>query len=317
MHMARFVVTGAFGYTGRFITQRLLDQGHDVHTLTNSPDREHPFGDRVSVSPFHFDNPEALQMELAGADVLINTYWVRFNHRDFNHDEAVNNTRTLFVAAAEAGVGRVVHVSITNPSLDSDLPYFRGKAELEVALKESGLSYAILRPAVLFGEDDILVNNIAWGVRRFPIVGVFGDGQYRIQPMYVDDMAALAVTQAQQREDAVIDAVGPETFTFRELVDTIGRIIGKRRKIIPLPAGVGYMVASVVGRLVNDVFLTREEIAALMEDLLVTESPPSGETKLTQWAAEHADTIGVKYASELARRRDRVHSYAQIQQGAG
>jgi uncharacterized protein YbjT (DUF2867 family) len=307
--MARYVVTGAFGYSGRYITARLLDQGHTVHTLTNSPDRPNPFGDRVSASPFHFDNPEALVQALRGADALINTYWVRFNHHDFSHTTAVDNTRRLFDAARAAGLRRIVHVSITNPSEDSRLEYFRGKAVLERALRESGLSYAILRPAVLFGKEDILVNNIAWALRRLPVFGIFGDGAYRLQPIYVDDLAELAATQAAATENRVIDAIGPETFTYRELVETIGGIIGKKRLILRVSPRIGYFTSILIGKIVGDVLLTREEIEGLMRDLLCTDSPPAGHTKLTEWAREHADDLGRRYASELARRRDRAAAY--------
>ena len=177
------MVTGAFGYSGNYIARRLLDRGHKVHTLTNSLRRKNPFGDRVRSFLFNFDDPTALAESLRGTAVLYNTYWVRFNHRSFKHAGAVENTLKLFEAAKEAGVGRVVHVSITNPSKDSHLEYFSGKAELEQALVESGLSHAILRPTVLFGKEDILINNIAWLLRRFPLFGVFGNGQYKLQPI--------------------------------------------------------------------------------------------------------------------------------------
>lgn len=189
------VVTGAFGYSGRYIARRLLDCGHTVRTLTNSPDRRNEFAGRVQATPFHFDDPPRLVRALAGAAVLYNTYWVRFNHADFKHATAVENTLKLFAAAQQAGVRRIVHVSITNPAEDSPLEYFSGKARLERALRESGVSYAILRPTVLFGKEDVLVNNIAWILRRLPFFGVFGDGTYRLQPIYVDDLAKLAVVQ--------------------------------------------------------------------------------------------------------------------------
>jgi len=306
------VVTGAFGYTGKYITRRLLAEGVQVRTLTNSPNREHSFSGPVEAHPFNFDNPAKLVESLRGATVLYNTYWVRFNHTDFKHATAVQNTRTLFAAAKEAGVRRVVHVSITNPSEDSPLEYFKGKAQLERALKESGLSYAILRPTVLFGEEDILVNNIAWTLRRFPAFGVFGDGQYRLQPLYVDDMAKLAVEQGRSAENITIDAIGPETFTYRELVKQIGAIIGKPRPIFSMPPSLGYAVGYVLGAIVGDVMITRDEIEGLMEDLLYTTSPPAGETKLTEWAQHHADSLGKKYASELARRKDRTSAYERL-----
>ena len=302
-------VTGAFGYSGKYIARRLLAAGRRVITLTNSTDRANEFGGQIRAFLFYFDRPDELAASLAGVEVLYNTYWVRFNHKLFRHADAVRNTLILFDAAQRAGVRRIVHVSITNPAEDSPLEYFRGKARLERALIESGLSYAILRPTVLFGAEDILINNIAWLLRRLPVFGVFGDGSYRLQPIYVDDLAALAVEQGAGAENVILNAIGPETFTYRELVEAIGRLIGAPRPVIGVPPGVGYWVGRLVGSLMGDVTITREEIAGLMANLLYVDAPPAGTTKLTAWIAAHADTVGRRYASELARRVDRVRAY--------
>lgn len=302
-------VTGAFGYSGKYIAQRLLEEGRSVITLTNSRGRRNPFGDRIRVLPFHFDSPGKLAESLRGVSVLYNTYWVRFNHSSFSHADAVRNTEILFRAAKAAGVSRVVHVSITNPSEDSPLEYFSGKARLERSLVESGLSHAILRPTVLFGKEDILVNNIAWALRRLPVFGVFGSGQYRLQPIYVDDLAQLAVEQGRQTGNVTINAIGPETFTYRGLVESIGKIIGKNRRIVSVPPSVGYAVGWIIGKLVGDVMITREEIKGLMDDLLCVDTPPAGTTKLTDWARERSATLGLHYTSELARRQDRSAEY--------
>jgi len=306
------IVTGAFGYTGKYITARLLKEGARVRTLTNSLNRANPFGGAVEAQPFNFDAPEKLVESLRGATVLYNNYWVRFNYKDFDHSKAVQNTLTLIAAAKQAGVERVVHISITNPSEDSDLAYFAGKARLERALMESGLSYAILRPTVIFGREDVLINNIAWTLRRLPVFGIFGDGNYRLQPIYVDDLAALVVTQGKSRENCIIDAIGPETFTYRELVRTIADLIGVRRWIVSVPPWFGYAVGSLISRMQGDVFITREEIEGLMRGLLYVDAPPAGQTKLTDWARDHAETLGVKYASELARRKDRQRAYSEL-----
>ncbi|MBN2473691.1 MAG: NAD(P)H-binding protein [Pirellulales bacterium] len=302
-------VTGAFGYSGKYIAGRLLADGKTVVTLTNSLRRRNPFGRQVRAVPFHFDRPGKLAESLRGVSVLYNTYWVRFNHRGFTHADAVQNTMRLFQAAQAAGVRRVVHVSITNPSEDSPLDYFRGKARLERELVNSGLSHAILRPTVLFGKEDILVNNIAWALRRLPVFGVFGDGQYKLQPIYVDDLADIAVQQGRQSEDRVLDAIGPETFTYRGLVQTIGQIIGKKRPMVSVPPALGYAAGWVIGKLMRDVMITREEITGLMANLLYVDSPPAGHTRLTEWAQQRASLLGLRYTSELARRRDRELEY--------
>ncbi len=311
-HAVTHAVTGAFGYSGKYIARRLLAEGHDVITLTGSPNRSNPFGGRVRAFPFDFDNPRRLAETLNGVEVLYNTYWVRFNHHLFTHADAVRNTKILFRAASDAGVQRIVHVSITNPSEDSPLEYFRGKAQLERALKEIGVSHAVLRPTVLFGKEDILVNNIAWALRRLPIFGVFGDGSYKLQPIYVDDLAELAVRQGLSREDVVIDAIGPETFTYRELVTTIARILGlHRRWIVSVPPRVGYLAGTILGRMMGDVLITWEEVLGLMDNLLCVDSPAASSTRLTGWVAENSETLGRRYACELARRRNRALDYGE------
>ncbi len=296
------VVTGAFGYTGKYIARRLLAQGRKVKTLTGHPGRPNPFGeDRVAAAPFNFEKPNELRESLRGVSTLYNTYWVRFSHGPVTFEDAVQNTKTLIAAASDAGVKRFVHVSITNPSLDSPLPYFNGKARLEQALAESSLSYAIVRPTVIFGIEDILVNNIAWLLRHFPVFVVPGSGDYRLQPIYVEDMAQLVVDVAQREENVTLDAVGPDIFTFDEMVRLIAEKVGSKARIVHTSPGVALFLSRLVGYLVNDVTLTPDEVDGLTANLLVSESPPTGHTHLADWLAENVDRVGTGYASELAR----------------
>ncbi len=309
MNQELHAVTGAFGYSGKYIAKRLLNLGHDVITLTNSVNRANPFAGKIKAFRFNFDNPTKLIESLRGVSVLYNTYWVRFNHKMFQHADAVKNTLILFNAAKAANVDRIVHLSITNPSKDSALEYFSGKAKLEEALIDLGISYAILRPTVLFGKEDILINNIAWVLRHIPVFGVFGNGEYRIQPIYVDDLASLAVEHGRKRNNIILDAIGPETFTYREMVKTIGKAIGKNRPIISIPPALGLLVGSILGKIVGDVVITREEIKGLMAGLLATDSPPAGNTMLSDWIRGYADTLGKRYTSELARRKNLIMEY--------
>ena len=208
------VVTGAFSYTGRYVTRRLVNQGVRVRTLTRNPDAENPFGGRVEVAPLDFSDPDGLSRSMQGAGVFYNTYWVRYAHGRITFDLAVENTRTLFEAARRAGIGRIVHFSVTNPSSESALPYFRGKAQVEDMLKGLGVPYAIIRPTLVFGEGDLLLNNMAWALRRFPVFPVCGNGDYPVQPVYVEDVAAQAVEAGAQSESSVADAAGPDTISF-------------------------------------------------------------------------------------------------------
>jgi NADH dehydrogenase len=295
------VVTGAFGYIGRYIARRLIAAGRTILTLTGHPERPNPLGAPVRVAPFNFDEPAALAASLAGASMLYNTYWVRFVRGQTTFDRAVANTRALVAAAKQARVRRIVHISITNPAAESALPYFRGKAQVEELIAASGLSYAIVRPTVVFGDEDILVNNIAWLLRRFPVFAIPGPGDYRVQPVFVEDLAQLAVSAGQQSENLIVDAVGPEILRFDELVRLVARAAGSRALIVHVPPGVALVTARVIGQLVGDVLLTRDEIAGLMADLLVSHHPPTGTTRLSAWLAQHAGQVGQRYASELQR----------------
>ena len=300
-HPGIVAITGAFSYTGKYATRLLLRRGYKVRTLTYHPERANSLADEVQVFPYDFDHPDQLSQTLRGASTLINTYWVRFPRGESTFATAVQNTRTLITAAKNAEVRRIVHVSIANPSAESPLGYYKGKAELEQAVFDSGLSYFILRPTVIFGVEDILINNIAWFVRRFPVFGIPGDGRYGIRPIYVEDMARLIADAADGQGNTVLDAAGPETFTFEELVRLIAERVGRSVRLVHLPMPLAYVSTLVTGWFVGDVVLTWEEYRGLMDNLLAPEGPSTGQTRLSQWLAENHQQVGRRYASEVAR----------------
>ena len=296
----KIAVTGAFSYSGKYITKRLLARGEQVITLTGHPNRPDPFGGKVKAYPLDFDEA-SMSRSLQGVDVLVNTYWVRFDKNENTQPRAVENTRKLVGTARAAGVKRMVHISITNPSPESHLPYFWGKAANEKAVTESGMGYAILRPTVLVGDEDILINNIAYLLRRFPFFALPGDGSYRLQPVHVEDVAELAVEGVYRSDSYVIDAVGPEIFTFKEMVQLIGEKIGAKRPLIPVPPRLALLAAQFISLFVRDVVLTPEEVDGLMAGLLVSKEPPLGKIHLADWLEKNRDRVGIEYASEIKK----------------
>jgi NADH dehydrogenase len=297
----KIAVTGAFSYSGKYIAKKLLARGEEVITLTGHPNRPDPFNGQVKVYALDFDEAGTTK-SLQGVDVLVNTYWVRFDQGANTQPRAVEHTRKLVNAAKAAGVKRIVHISIANPSADSHLPYYWGKAANEKAVVESGMSYAILRPTVLVGGgEDILINNIAYLLRRLPFFFIPGDGSYGIQPVYIEDLADLAVEGVYSKENYIIDAVGPDAYTFRELVQMIGKSIGAKRPLISVPPTLALRAAQFLSLFVRDVILTPEEVDGLMANLLVSKEPARGKTTFKDWLNSNKETVGMKYASELKR----------------
>jgi uncharacterized protein YbjT (DUF2867 family) len=296
------LVTGAFSYSGAQIAERLLDSGRTVRTLTYHPDRPHPLQASVDALEYRFDDPAALARSLAGVGTLYNTFWVRFDHGRTSFANAIERSRMLFFAAKRAGVQRIVHLSITNPSLESPLPYFRGKALVEYALAQSGVPYSIVRPTWIFGgERDVLANNIAWILRRMPAFALPGDGAYPVQPVHVQDLARICTDAGNATGDIVIDAAGPETMSFRDLVALVRAAVDTNSPIVGIPPGLMAAAARALGLLVGDVVLTGDEIRGLMAGLLISHEPPLGQIAFSRWLAEHATSVGRAYANELQR----------------
>ena len=294
------VVTGAFSYSGAAIARELRAAGHRVRTVTGHPGRA-PAGADVEVQPLDFADPAGLAEALRGAHTLYNTYWVRFARGRVDHDAAVANSRLLFAAAARAGVRRIVHISITNPSLSSPYPYFRGKAQVEQSLADSGVPSAIARPAILFGGDGVLINNIAWLLRRVPVFAVGGRGDYRVRGIHVDDLARLCVRLGAGTETVTVDAVGPQSLTFRELVDAVRAAVGSRAVVVNVPGPVVLALSRVLGAALRDTLLTRDEYQAMADGLADSAGPATGDTVFTDWVAAHGAELGRDYANEIDR----------------
>ena len=297
-------VTGAFGFTGRVLAERLLGTDRDVVTLSRRSGAGDPLRDRVRVEPFEPDAPGALDRlagALAGVDTLYNTYWLRFPRDGLTYERAVGQSAVLLEAARRAGVQRIVHVSVVNAAVDAPTPYVRAKAALEAVVKSSGLEWSIVRPTLTYGPGDILINNLAWALRRLPIYGLPGLGRYTVQPVHVDDVARICLEAASGEAGLTIDAAGPETLPYRDLVSLVRSTIGSRALVFPMPHGVVLATAIILGALVRDVVLTRDEIIELTSSFLTSGEPPRGEIRISDWLPAHAAELGRRWSSELAR----------------
>ncbi len=295
------IVTGAFGYIGKYIARQLIQQGEKVATITTHPDKPNPFGDSLKAFHYDFEKPDLLKEHLIGAETLYNTYWVRFEHYGASFEQAVKNTRILFDCAREAGIKKIVHISVTNPALAPQLPYYAGKAQQEQALIECAVPYSIVRPTLVFGNEDILVNNIAWLIRKSPVFPIFGDGKYHVRPVFVGDLAEIAVEIAREPDSRIIDAIGAEDYSFEGFVRLIARMIKPGEILFHLPPRLGIMLGQLIGLALGDIVLTADELRGLMSNLLTSNQAPNGTTLFSKWLVEHASGIGATYSSERRR----------------
>jgi NADH dehydrogenase len=162
-------------------------------------------------------------------------------------------------------------------------------------------SYAIVRPAVLFGGDGVLLNNIAWLLRHLPVFAIGGRGDYRLRPIHVDDLAALCTDLGGQAGNVTVDAVGPESVTFRQLVETIKAAVGSRTVLMPAPGALIPLLAAGLNLALKDTLLTADEYASLAAGRADSAGPATGTTVLTDWIRAHGDELGRHYANELDR----------------
>jgi uncharacterized protein YbjT (DUF2867 family) len=295
------MVTGAFSFTGRYVAARLLELGREVRTLTRHPQSESPFGARVVAFPLDFEAPEDLAATLRGVDTVYNTYWIRSPRAELTFERALANTAVLLRAAREAGVRRVVQLSVSNASTSSRLPYFRAKAVAEEGLAASGLSYAIVRPTLVFAREDVLVNNIAWLLRRLPLFVIPGSGRYTLQPVAAEDVAELSVAAGAGEDRIVLDAAGPDILSFDDLVRLIRETVGSRTAVMHARPWLALALSAMVGSVMRDRLVTRAELAGLMQGLLTSRGEPTGTRRLPDWLHENADSVGRSYVSERLR----------------
>ena len=295
-------VTGAFSYTGSAIARELLARDRQVRTLVRSPPPPgHPLAGSVEVAPLALDDEAALVSALAGVEVLHNTFWIRFPRGRSTFEWAIAASARLFRAAATAGVERIVHISVTRPSVSSPYAYFRAKAAVDELALGGPVPATSVRPSLVFGgRQEILVNNIAWFLRRSPAFAV-PRRPCRVQPVHVDDVARIAADAGESREPGIVDAVGPETFTYRELVARIGAVVGSRARIVALPERAVAALGRGAGVALHDTVVTAEELGALTASLLTSDEPPLGRARFSEWVAGQADWLGREYHSELER----------------
>lgn len=290
-------VTGAFSQTGHAIAQALHARGRSVRSITRAP--PDPSG-RIPVIPPAFDDPAALTQALRGCEVLHSTYWARFGIGG-SFDPLVENSRILYDCARRAGVKRVVQVTVAHADAPTGIPYWEAKGRLESVLRESGLPHSILRPALIVGPQDTLINNVAWAMRRLPMMAMPGRGQYRVRPVAVDDLGELAAAHGERSGDVAVAAVGPESFTYREFLAAVRDAMGARCLLAPMPARAARLTANALGAVLREPLLGPGEVEAMRRGLLHVDGEATCPTRFSEWLDAHASGLGRTFHSQRRR----------------
>ena len=294
-------LTGAFSYTGRYIAKKLASEAIPFRAITNHA-RPELFPDlNIPVSLLQFTNSELMVEAMEGSDVFINTYWIRYPYRSLTHEKAVENIQFLIDCAKKAKVKQLIHISVTHPSEDSSLSYFRGKALAEKAVRESGLDYFILRPSLVFGLEDILINNIAWLLRTFPFFALPSPMNYSAQPVYACDVANAVFDVLLSEKSGTRDVVGEEVYLMDELVRLISVAISHPKRILLMPKPLTLLFVRFLGLLLHDRVLTIDELQGLMENRLISQEAPLGKTSFRSWILQEGSKLGKRYTNDFSR----------------
>jgi NADH dehydrogenase len=296
------VITGAFSFTGRFFARELLARGWTVSTLTNSSYPGDPLAAAVDAHPLDFADPAGLARAMGGADLFVNTFWIRYPHAGVTFESAVARTRVLLDAARSAKVGGVVQVGVVGAAHDSPHPYIRWKWHADEVLRDSGIPHAIVQPTLIFGAGDVLINNHAWLLRRVPLFFYAGRGDYCVQPVAGEDVATIGIELFEQGlRGQVVDAGGPEQMTYVDFVRLIRDAIGVRRPILPCPQPVLLATGALLGAIAGDRIVTRDELRALRAGTLCSNEAPNGTRTLAEWLDVHAADLGRRFVGRHTR----------------
>lgn len=291
------VVTGAFGNIGAAAAAVLAARGWRVVTLTNRPAAS---ASVATAHPLRF-HASYLRGVIAGAEAFVNTYWVRLPSHGAGFEEAVANSRLLAEAARDAGVARFVQVSVTHASPDSPSPYYAGKARVDTHVAATFRSHAVVRPTLVVGPKDVLTGNMAWFLRRSPVIPV-PKGEHPVQPVTLDDVGRLIADRVEAGDSGITEAAGPERFTFRGWLELLARALGLRRRFFAVPASLFLAATGLAGLVLRDTVVSRDELRSLARGSLVPEGPPTCPTPASAWLMAHGRTLGIRFVND---RRDR------------
>jgi uncharacterized protein YbjT (DUF2867 family) len=262
------LVTGASGFVGGHVVHELRGRDLPVRCLVRDPSKASKLaGWGCELVQGDMTDPESLRRAILGADTIVHLVAIRQGRESDFQRIMVDGTRFLLAAAREANVGRFVHMSALGTSEQTKdlVPYYRAKWETEQLVRSAGIPYVIFRPSFVFGPDGGILPTFVRLARLTPVTPIIGSGRQRIQPMWVEDVAAY-FAEAVERDDVtgqIFELGGPDAVTWNEFWGRLKRIRGMRRPSIHVPVGLMRVNALVTERLPGNIPLTRDLLTML------------------------------------------------------
>jgi uncharacterized protein YbjT (DUF2867 family) len=257
------LVTGGTGFVGSHVVNALADAGKDVRVLERKPGSWEEAGVRCREAvQGDMTDPESLRRAVAGCDAVVHLVAIRQGKPEQFERVMSEGTRDLVAAANEAGVRRFVLISALGTTEESKdlVPYYRAKWEMEQTVKGSGLDHVILRPAFIFARDGGILPTFRRLAKLMPVTAIPGSGTQRIQPIWIDDLAAYFVKaiDLDAATNRLFEVGGPDQVTWNELWDRLKQALGVRRPSVHVPMGLMRAQAVVLERLPGNIPVTRD-----------------------------------------------------------
>ena len=262
----KVAVTGGTGFVGRNLVERLLGSRHSVTVVGRREPTEDLFGDEVAFAIGSVHDPASLEQAFSGAEVVFHLVGIIAETNDNTFETTVaEGTRNVVDACQKAGVNKLLYLSAMGTSADAPTAYHRTKFAAEQAVISSGIDYVIFRPSVIYGPGDGFVSLLERLIRRSPLTPVIGDGKYRLQPVFIDDVVSIMVQSLSSPAAVgkIIEIGGPEKLEYLEILHIIKRVLGKSRMNFHIPMWVMKPTATCLEKIVKPAPITRDQLAMM------------------------------------------------------
>ncbi len=271
----KIFLTGASGYVGNYILRDLVKAGYEVNCLIRkgSEKKLRMKGKKIKIFYGDITDSAAVAKAMKGCKAVINLVAIRREHRKQTFENVIfGGTKNCVDAAKKHGIKRFIQMSVLGAKRNAETKFWQAKWEAEEYVRKSDLTYTIFRPSFIFSKEDISINEFARLIKKFPVFPIFGDGEYKSQPVYVEDVSAAFAKAIKLRdvENGIFEVGGPKKYTFNELIATLETLVNKKVVKLNVLLWIAYPIVSLIQFLPNAP-ITMGELKMLTRDNVCNE----------------------------------------------